>query len=589
MAVDCPACGRTSQDQEFCDHCNADLAPPADRLPPRVCPLPGGALELNDLQRQQLVRQEQGLTLEARGVRRRVRWAPQLEPVRHILEQRLALNTWALPPGTLIPEGEGAWLLFEAGGDRFAPWQGPADDPLEELTRLLGAVRPLVDGLEELHRLGLVWLTFDPEEIERDGAARLRFCNLDLGVFPQHQCPERITVRPAFAAPEVVRFKASMIGPRTDVFHLAMFCWYWLGGLLPDGIPGNGLDSFQYELPPLRIYQPHLPEGIEAVLHQGTAFDAGYRFTSPAGFLAALQEAAGRAHQRRRSTAPVRWEIGRHTRAGRTKTALNRANEDQVLTLSFDHPERALVAVADGISSCDIGSGALASLIATMVLENRFTGAVHADAFATAMHELCRRAAQTLIEWALEKGYREQLVHGSDLMGTTLTAGWLEGRHLSLANLGDSRAYLIDGPLIEQLTVDGDLGTHMMRAGTPPEQLRELGMMAKALRECIGGCVVDEEGQIVVQQDACVPTITQWPLLPGDVVVVCTDGLVEEGAFLEPEGVAEFIRNHKELSAQELAERLADAADALQRLPTFLEPEGFGDNISCVVIKILDG
>jgi len=121
---------------------------------------------------------------------------------------------------------------------------------------------------------------------------------------------------------------------------------------------------------------------------------------------------------------------------------------------------------------------------------------------------------------------------------------------------------------------------------TPPEYLRELGMMAKALRECIGGCTVNSEGAVEVLDDSCVPTITRWPLLPGDIIVLCTDGLVEEGAFLDEAALGELVRAHRHVPAQELAELLADAADALQRLPSFLEPEGFGDNISCIVIKI---
>jgi serine/threonine protein phosphatase PrpC len=74
--------------------------------------------------------------------------------------------------------------------------------------------------------------------------------------------------------------------------------------------------------------------------------------------------------------------------------------------------------------------------------------------------------------------------------------------------------------------------------------------------------------------------------VPGDVVVLCSDGLVEEGAFLEPWRLAEIIQQHLKLSAQDLAVLLADEADAVHRLPSQLEPEGFGDNISCVVIKI---
>ena len=415
----------------------------------------------------------------------------------------------------------------------------------------------------------------------------LRITNLDLRVFPFGQCPDDLRTKAAFAAPEIARFHAEDVGPRTDVYHLALCCWYWLARMLPDGIPGAGLDAFHHELPPLRIYAPMVPEGIETVLRQGLALIAAQRFTSPSGMVEALREAVQRARTRRRWTGSIRWEIGPHTRAGRTKEALQKPNEDQVLVREHQNPPRALVAVADGISTCDVGSGQTASLIATVALDKAFNERARGSDFADKITDLCRRGTQTLLDWAMEKGYADQLAQGRDLMGTTLTAGWLEGRELQLANLGDSRAYLIDGPLIEQLTVDGDLGSYLLGRRTPPEQLRELGLMAKALRECIGGCTVTPSGKVEVMDDSCIPALTRWPLLPGDIVVLCSDGLVEEGAFLDDAALGELVQAHRKLPAQELAELLADAADALQRLPTPLEPEGFGDNISCVVVKIL--
>ena len=300
-----------------------------------------------------------------------------------------------------------------------------------------------------------------------------------------------------------------------------------------------------------------------------------------------MREAVQRARGRRHGAGAIRWEIGQHTRAGRTKEALDKANEDQVLVRTYPEPPRALVAVADGISTCDVGSGQLASLIATIVLDNAFDSNAHAADFPTKITELCRHGTQTLLDWAMEKGYADQLSQGRDLMGTTLTAAWFEGRDMLLANLGDSRAYIIDGPLVEQLTVDGDLGSYLLSEGTPPEHLCELGFMAKALRECIGGCTVTPQGKVAVLDDSCIPRITRWPLLPGDIVVLCSDGLVEEGAFLDQPALGELVRAHRNLPAQEIAELLAEAADALQRLPSLLEPEGFGDNISCIVIKIL--
>jgi serine/threonine protein phosphatase PrpC len=70
------------------------------------------------------------------------------------------------------------------------------------------------------------------------------------------------------------------------------------------------------------------------------------------------------------------------------------------------------------------------------------------------------------------------------------------------------------------------------------------------------------------------------------VVVLCTDGLVEEGAFLEPQELGEIVRRYPGLPAAALAEKLAEAAEARQRAPSEHEPYGFGDNITCAVIRI---
>jgi serine/threonine protein phosphatase PrpC len=156
---------------------------------------------------------------------------------------------------------------------------------------------------------------------------------------------------------------------------------------------------------------------------------------------------------------------------------------------------------------------------------------------------------------------------------------------LSVANLGDSRTYLIDGSVIEQLTVDGDLASGMLAEGSPPEHVFEVGPIVKALRECIGGCM-HGDGELTILEDGCIPTLTRWPILPGDVIVLCSDGLIEENMFLEPGMVAEMVRERADWTAQQLAAYLVEQADKSHRLPSPLEPEGFGDNISCIVIKV---
>jgi protein phosphatase len=365
-----------------------------------------------------------------------------------------------------------------------------------------------------------------------------------------------------------------------------MFAYYWLAGLLPGGFSGSGLESFGHALPPLRTYAPAVPPGVSGVLARGLALEPRQRYPSPGAFTSALQKVQQRAQQRWSAKEPVVWDVGQHSRTGRAKAAANRENEDHVLVRTFANPERALLAIADGITTCDVGSGALASWITCLMLENAMDGQTSRETFSPKIVDVCRRAAESLLAWAVEKGYREQLTEGRDLMGSTLLVAWLEGNLMSLANVGDSRAYLIDGATVEQLTSDGDLGTELLASGSPPEEVKALGGMARGLRDCVGGCAVSPEGELKILEDYCQPALSRWPLLPSDVVVLCSDGLVEEGAFLEPEKMGEIVRSHPHLSATALAEQLAQAADAMQRLPSPLEPDGFGDNITCIIIKV---
>jgi serine/threonine protein phosphatase PrpC len=547
-------------------------------------------------QRTRLARPESSLLLTGKNRFGRVHWLPRAE-VPHwlpLLEERSRYGLKVLPPYQRLEEGQGWWLVVDSSGQRAEPWKEPRGaTPLEEVQRLCRFVQSLTGALEELHDHNLVWLNFDPGELEIVSAAegsraeekQLRITNLDLEVYPAGYCPERLTLKPAFAAPEVCRGLGEEIGPRTDVFHLALFCYYWLARRLPGGFPGAGLEAFGFQMPALRTFVPDLPMGLTGVISKGLALEAAERWASPGAFSAALEESLKRLEKRLAFAGPLTWEIGAHTRTGRAKSMLEGDNQDCVLTREFADPARAFVAVADGITTCDVGNGALASSLAVNLLEETFTASCQQEEFPAWITIACDRAARDLLDWAIAEGQEGKLREGLDLMGTTLTAAWLQGNWLQLANLGDSRAYLLNGKSIEQLTVDGDLASGLLMAGTPPEQIRELGGLSRALRECIGGCHISATGELQPLPD-CFPSLSRFPLLPGDVVILCTDGLVEEGAFLEPGDLLETVRNHPELSAQELAVLLADQADALQRLPSLVEPEGYGDNISCIVIKL---
>jgi hypothetical protein len=83
-----------------------------------------------------------------------------------------------------------------------------------------------------------------------------------------------------------------------------------------------------------------------------------------------------------------------------------------------------------------------------------------------------------------------------------------------------------------------------------------------------------------------------------DLVVLATDGLVEEGVFLDPEDLARIARqmqlDEQDLTPGLFAEKLtvADLAEALvwaacqhHRDASPWEPTGNGDDVTCVVLR----
>jgi serine/threonine protein phosphatase PrpC len=451
----------------------------------------------------------------------------------------------------------------------------------------------LAHAMDAFHAAGLVWLPFHPFWLEQapQGTREvgLRATNMDLDVNPFATLSVtlgRPRTVPAFTAPEIVHGTALEIGPRTDVYQLALLSYYWLSRYLPHGFPGKGLASFQFALPPLRILAPTLPVGIAGVVMSGLAVEPWRRPASPQAFCSELRAAVDAVGARQAASSILSWEIGSHTRTGKAKASRGGVNQDSILVREFESPQRALLVVADGLSCCDVGSGDVASRLVCEAIDASLHPGTHVEDFLTQIPHACRRGAEAILAWALDRGERLRLIAAQDLMATTVLAAWLEGDTLIVANAGDTRAYLLNDCGIEPLTVDADLGCTLLAAGSPPENVVELGHVTRALRSCVGGVLYKSATEELVIDDARFKLVVgRWKLLPNETVVLCSDGLVEEGAFLEPAELLDLVRRHADLPVQDLAVVVADAAEARQIVPCEEEPDGLGDNISCCVIR----
>ena len=145
-----------------------------------------------------------------------------------------------------------------------------------------------------------------------------------------------------------------------------------------------------------------------------------------------------------------------------------------------------------------------------------------------------------------------------DGMGTTMVAATLQGNTLYVANIGDSRLYLLEEEL-QQITIDHSLVEEMVKIGNITESEARVHPQKNIITRALG---IDEE----VQAD-----YFEIKVKPSDIVMLCSDGLTN---MVEDEEI-EYIIRHSE-SVQEAGETLIQQA----------KEHGGSDNITVVLVQI---
>ncbi|MDP9246193.1 MAG: protein phosphatase 2C domain-containing protein [Chloroflexota bacterium] len=211
--------------------------------------------------------------------------------------------------------------------------------------------------------------------------------------------------------------------------------------------------------------------------------------------------------------------------AARTDPGLVRErNEDRWLARTYGGVT--LIAVADGVGG--EAGGEIASTAAVDALARSFAPPSFRDSARTALGSAVQDANAAVLKASSDERFTRA--------ATTLVAAAIRGREAAVANLGDSRAYLIRGRTVRQLTTDHS------------------GDTAHGITRFLG----DARG---VQPDIFVET-----LQPGDRLVLCSDGLTRHVADAE---IAAAMRDAP-----------GKAADALVALA---KARGGEDNVTVIV------
>ena len=146
-------------------------------------------------------------------------------------------------------------------------------------------------------------------------------------------------------------------------------------------------------------------------------------------------------------------------------------------------------------------------------------------------------------------------------MGATLTAGWLNGTKMSLAHVGDSRAYLLRTGNLQQLTNDHSLVAEQVRRGILTRQQAEESEMQSVLLRALGA-----NPDVEVEMD-------EIDVMLRDVLLFCSDGLTR--MVSEPEIAGKL---QAETDPQSAAQKLVDLANE----------RGGMDNVTVIVVRIQD-
>lgn len=294
-------------------------------------------------------------------------------------------------------------------------------------------------------------------------------------------------------------------------------------------------------------------------------------------------------------TIPVNYEIAGDSVYGRRK----RSNDNEDVFFYLAENGAALLGVADGVSTANLGKGRLASHAIKRVIENQESQwrlRLQQLASETSetnrqqkteelLHELfkcCQQAVLTELNKCLSQNTDNfgPKAETTQTMSSTLVIAIIVGQSVKIGHWGDSRAYKISANQIIRLTEDHNQRNEQLTK-TADLIFEPLPKGAGAeLTRVVGKCSFDPEQKCYIGDEQRV-SIDQCQIASGDLLLLCSDGLFSINEVSD-ESIAEItlkqqIDHHSKESCRELARQLVRSAD---------DAHG-NDNITALLLRIM--
>ena len=212
-----------------------------------------------------------------------------------------------------------------------------------------------------------------------------------------------------------------------------------------------------------------------------------------------------------------------------------------------------LFIVADGMGGHKAGDYASEHTVKRIV---EVIGDEQADS-TSEIEKILQRAIDEANSYIYLRSKQEEALNG---MGTTLVVATCNQNTLTVANIGDSRLYLINDA-ITQITQDHSLVEEMVSLG---------GIDREAARKHPDKNIITRAVGVGASVNA---DFYEVELMPGDKILLCTDGLTN---MLRDEEIHKIIREHE------------DIEQAVKQLIIAANEQGGRDNIGVVLVEPQD-
>lgn len=198
--------------------------------------------------------------------------------------------------------------------------------------------------------------------------------------------------------------------------------------------------------------------------------------------------------------------------------------------------EHAVFAVADGMGGHEFGEVASHLALEAIILHAEGIAQAEPTALPAQLHQAIQDANAAILSQTVDQEARNR-------MGTTIVVAAVHGDRLYFAHIGDSRLYLLRGDLFTQLTRDHSLVQTMVDRGEITPEEAAIHPLRHQITRVVGG------------DDYISPEIASQALEPGDLVLLCTDGL---SGVVSPEELRAILTGSG--TCQEKADALIEAA-----------------------------